>query len=92
MRADNNGRPPGVFPETAARIDELLRRTQALALAGSAPKPLLLGRHLLTLGFKAGPDFKRVLDAAFEAQLDGAFADEAGGLAWLKTHLPSPLP
>lgn len=90
MRADNNGRPPGVFPETAVRIDELLRRTQALALEGSAPRPLLFGRHLLPLGMKAGPNFKRVLDAAFEAQLDGAFADEASGLAWLRDFLRQP--
>jgi tRNA nucleotidyltransferase (CCA-adding enzyme) len=33
-----------------------------------------------------------VLDAAFEAQLDGAFADEAGGLAWLRAHLNLPPP
>ena len=90
MRADNNGRPPGVFPETHARIDELLRRTHELALASSAPKPLLLGRHLLPRGLKPGPDFKRVLDAAFEAQLDGTFADEASGLVWLDHFLREP--
>ena len=90
MRADNNGRPPGVFPETHARIDELLRRTQALALASSAPKPLLLGRHLVPRGLKPGPDFKRVLDAAFEAQLDGAFTNEADGLVWLDNFLREP--
>jgi hypothetical protein len=28
-----------------------------------------------------------VLDAAFEAQLDGAFSDEDGGLKWLRRHL-----
>ena len=33
-----------------------------------------------------GPDFKPVLNAAFEAQLDGAFSDEEGGLAWLRAH------
>ena len=26
-------------------------------------------------------------DAAFEAQLDGAFADETAGIAWLRQHL-----
>ena len=36
---------------------------------------------------KPGPEFKPLIDAAFEAQLDGAFADEAGGLEWLRERL-----
>jgi len=92
MRADSNGRPPLTSPETHVRIDELLARAHVLALADAAPKPLMLGRHLVALGLKPGPKFKSVLDAAFEAQLDGAFADEPGGLAWLARHLESPSP
>ncbi len=90
MHADNDGRPPATFPETAARIDELLRRAALLEFEKSAPKPLLLGRHLLTLGLQPGPEFKRVLNAAFEAQLDGAFADQAGGVIWLRDFLRQP--
>lgn len=90
MRADSNGRPPLCSPETHARIDELVAKAHALALADTAPKPLVLGRHLLELGRKAGPDFKPILDAAFEAQLDGAFRDEAGGVAWLRDFLAKP--
>lgn len=87
MRADSNGRPPLASPATHARIDELVARARTLALSAAAPKPILLGRHLIGLGRKPGPDFKPVLEAAFEAQLDGAFTDEAGGLAWLAAHL-----
>ena len=88
MRADSNGRPPLTSPETHARIDELAARARILALERAAPRPLVLGRHLIRLGHKPGPRFKAVLAAAFEAQLDGAFDDEAGGLQWLKAHLP----
>ena len=87
MRADSNGRPPLTSPDTHARIDELVARARALALADVAPKPLVLGRHLIQLGLKPSPDFKRITDAAFEAQLDGAFADEAGGARWLREFL-----
>jgi len=45
------------------------------------------GRHLLELGYKPGPLFKRTLDQAFEAQLDGSFSDEIGGMVWLRSHL-----
>jgi tRNA nucleotidyltransferase (CCA-adding enzyme) len=90
MHADNNGRPPGVFPETAARIVELLHRAALLEFEKRAPRPFVLGRHLLALGLPAGPDFKRILEAAFEAQLDGAFKDEASGLVWLRDFLRQP--
>ena len=42
----------------------------------------------MAIGRKPGPEFKPLLDAAFEAQLDGAFTDEAGAVAWLKAHPP----
>ncbi|MEY2879030.1 MAG: hypothetical protein RLZZ15_1410, partial [Verrucomicrobiota bacterium] len=87
MRADSNGRPPLPSTATHARIDELLAAAHALALTDAAPKPLVLGRHLLALGRTPDPQFRVILDAAFEAQLDGAFADEAGGVAWLKNFL-----
>ncbi len=65
----------------------LLERAAVLALSDAAPKPILLGRHLIALGMAPGPDFRAILDAGFEAQLDGAFADEAGAIAWAKEKL-----
>jgi tRNA nucleotidyltransferase (CCA-adding enzyme) len=90
MTADSLGRPPRRSPETLSLIAQLRAKAHELALAETAPKPLMLGRHLVKLGLKPGPEFKRVLDAAFEAQLDGAFGDEAGGLAWLRQHTGPP--
>jgi tRNA nucleotidyltransferase (CCA-adding enzyme) len=87
MRADANGRPPIKSPDIHALIDALVAKAHVLQLADSAPKPILLGRHLLALGMKAGPAMKPVLDAAFEAQLDGAFHDEAGAIAWAKERV-----
>jgi tRNA nucleotidyltransferase (CCA-adding enzyme) len=87
MRADHDGRPPLHSPEVLARIDDLRRRAAALELENSGPRPLVLGRHLVALGLAPSPRFKAVLDAAFEAQLDGAFSDEATGVEWLKMQL-----
>jgi tRNA nucleotidyltransferase (CCA-adding enzyme) len=84
MRADADGRPPLPSAEIHARIGELVAKAHALAFADAAPRPILLGRHLIALGLRPGPRFTPVLDAAFEAQLDGAFLDESGGLAWLQ--------
>lgn len=87
MRADANGRPPLASPETDARIAALVARAHDLRVADAAPKPIVLGRHLIAQGLKPGARFTPLIDAAFEAQLDGAFRDEAGGVAWLKQHL-----
>ncbi len=100
MRADAEGRPPLPAADVHARIDALVARARALALEQLAPRPILLGRHLIRLGLPPGPDFSPLLEAAFEAQLDGIFQDEAGALAWAQArlrprdahHKPSPPP
>jgi tRNA nucleotidyltransferase (CCA-adding enzyme) len=65
----------------------LLEQAARLSVEDQKPKPIVLGRHLIAHGMTPGPAFKRVLDDAFNAQLDGVFADEAGALAWLAAHL-----
>jgi len=85
--ADHLGRPPLVSAETEARIRALRDRAQALAVHDAAPRPLILGRHLLELGLRPGPSFKPILAAAAEAQLEGTFTDEAGGRSWLREYL-----
>lgn len=87
MTADSRGRPPKESPETAVLIAQLISRSHELEIRNSAPRPVILGRHLIALGRKPGPEFREILAAAFEAQLDGAFPDEAGGLEWLKRRL-----
>jgi tRNA nucleotidyltransferase (CCA-adding enzyme) len=87
MRADAEGRPPLPATDAQARIDALVGRARALELAQLAPRPILLGRHLIRLGLRPGPDFSPLLEAAFEAQLDGAFHDEAGALGWAEARL-----
>ena len=87
MMADSLGRPPLHSPDTHALIDKLRTRSRTLSLQKTAPQPILLGRHLITAGLPAGPSFKAILDEAFEAQLDGAFQDEATALIWLRNYL-----
>lgn len=87
MLADHYGRPPLQPAETIRRIGQLRESAQRLALEHAAPKPLVLGRHLIELGYRPSPAFKQALDAAFQSQLDGAFTDEAGGMDWLRNYL-----
>ena len=92
MLADSRGRPPLNTPATVDRVDRLRRRAADLALAATAPRPLLLGRHLIAAGLKPGPTFAPLLQEAFEAQLDGHFADAAGAGRWLDLRLRRPTP
>lgn len=80
--ADDAGRPP--FPRDPTSYLWLAEQARRLEIEASAPKPIVMGRHLIELGLKPGPDFKRILDRCFEAQLDGAFSDLQSGLAFLR--------
>lgn len=82
IRADLGGRP-GLSAEPPPAYHEMLRTAANLRVRDTAPRPILLGRHLLERGFAAGPALGPVLHEAFEAQLDGAFEDLDGALAWL---------
>ena len=83
-RADHFGRPPS--PETAfAAGDWLLERARALDVQAQAPRPLVMGRHLIAMGLKPGPQFGKICDACYQAQLDGVFVDEAGGIAFCRS-------
>ena len=91
-RADYMGRttPEALAVKDSRQIAEtvwLLAKAEELAVRDAAPKPILGGRHLLEMGFKPGKNMGVMLKAAFEAQLDGTFGDEAGAIAWAKENL-----
>ncbi len=86
--ADSAGRTQAVaaqWPPT----QWLLQRCAELGVRDQAPTPLLFGRDLLARGWQPGPQVGEVLKQAFEAQLEGAFGDRAGGLAWLDRQRPA---
>ena len=84
--ADRNGRPP-IEPEDSPQGLWIMQRAEALAIKDSAPKPILLGRHLIELGLAPSVKFKDILNAAYEAQLDGAFFDVEHAVKYAKDNL-----
>ncbi len=85
VSADLQGRPPLGWDRSC--LDWLQEKSAALAIKDQAPRPILLGRHLIAAGLPPGPRFKAILEACFEAQLEGIITDEASGLAFLQKHL-----
>lgn len=80
IEADNNGRPPlpGGLPDRARQLSSLCDEVEGEV------EPIVKGRHLIELGMKPGPQFGRILKAAFLAQLDGVFDTLVGGLEFLE--------
>ena len=87
--ADMAGRPP--LPADFPAGQWLWQRATALAVTDRKPEPIVKGRHLIALGHKPGPHFKHLLNACYEAQLDGTFNDEPGGLTFLNRLLKDDL-
>jgi tRNA nucleotidyltransferase (CCA-adding enzyme) len=62
-------------------IDWFLDRARALGVEHEAPKPIVMGRHLLDLGLVPGPEVGKILRQVYEAQLDGDVTTLEDGLA-----------
>lgn len=87
--ADMAGRPP--LPADFPAGQWLLQSARALAVADSAPAPILQGRDLIAqLGMQPGKQMGEALRAAYEAQLEGEVTDTDSGIAfvqaWLRRH------
>lgn len=86
-RADHLGRPPKPDDGFPAGV-WLLEKARALAVEREAPAPIVMGRHLLELGVQPGPAMGKLLEACYEAQLDGLFSILEEGLAYARRALP----
>jgi poly(A) polymerase len=62
-----------------ARIEQLRPDLAELNKSEVAPEPLVNGDDLMAAGFQPGPQYKRILDAVYDAQLEGRISskDEA---------------
>jgi tRNA nucleotidyltransferase (CCA-adding enzyme) len=79
MTADAFGRPPRP-QQVSALVGTLRQRATELKIQDRAPEPILKGRHLVGLGMSPGKEFGPILEAAYEAQLEGKIADLEGAL------------
>ena len=75
-KADSLGRNPDWLPEERRFGSEaqewFIERVRELQIERKAPEPILMGRHLIELGLLPSPEFKKILDAVYELQLDGS--------------------
>jgi tRNA nucleotidyltransferase (CCA-adding enzyme) len=62
-------------------IAHFLARARALGVEHRPPPPIVMGRHLLQLGLRPGPQVGRILRQLYEQQLDGHLRTLEEGLA-----------
>jgi tRNA nucleotidyltransferase (CCA-adding enzyme) len=83
-KADCHGRS-GTFDCSA--MDWFLERARALGVEHAAPPPIVMGRHLLELGVRPGPEMGELLKRVYDKQLDGEIRTLDEGLAVVKQML-----
>ena len=82
---DSVARGVGPVCARARHGDAILSVARDLECSDTAPRPVLLGRHLMPF-MSPGPEMGHVLRAAFDAQLDGAFETVEDGVAWVQSR------
>lgn len=91
VSADMGGCPPKDKSEFLVGLKWFEEQGELLKVIDQAPKPIILGRHLIELGMMPGKQFKKILDDCFEAQLDGAFDNLEEGAVYLEKYLKKEL-
>ena len=90
MEADTTGRiskSENRVLKPLGRISKMVEMANDLGVVDDGPKPIMLGRHLISLGMKPGKEFGDILCAAFEAQMNEDFTDVEGGMQWLQQYI-----
>jgi poly(A) polymerase len=66
-------------------------RQQLAQLGAEAirPRPLLTGAGLIAAGYRPGPAFKAILEAAEDAQLEGLVTTPEDALRWVRERFPA---
>lgn len=86
VEADLGGRPPLpiTLPESLVRLMRIAENTD---VTQKKPDKIILGRHLLELGYTPARWFSQILETCYQAQLDGLFEAEPQGIDFLKCEL-----
>ena len=85
--ADRNGRGLALMEGESPQGRWISERSSELEVRDSAPRPIVMGRHLIEAGLKPSKKYSKILSELYEAQLDGEFSDLKGGIERLHKML-----
>jgi len=69
----------------AGPYEDLMARYRALGRQAIRPAPLITGDDLIAMGLEPGPAFRDILEAVYDAQLEGRVATRDDALALART-------
>jgi tRNA nucleotidyltransferase (CCA-adding enzyme) len=85
MEVDHSARQP--LPQSApVFVERMLEMAHEQACEESPVPDILMGRHLIEMGFVPGPQFGVILREAREAQLDGIFSTLEEAMEWVRAR------
>ncbi|QOY55825.1 CCA tRNA nucleotidyltransferase [Candidatus Sulfurimonas marisnigri] len=67
--------------------DAIYKRAKELNILKEKLPPLLKGKDILNFKIKPSPEFSKILDDAYEAQMSCEFTTRNGAIVWLKKYL-----
>ncbi|MDQ3180633.1 MAG: HD domain-containing protein [Acidobacteriota bacterium] len=92
-KADNLGRNADWIPPekhfTSEAQEWFIEKARELEVEKEAPKPILMGRHLIELGLKPSAQFGEITKAVYEMQLDGKVTNLEEAIAEAKKIIES---
>ena len=84
VEADASGRKPSPASRPALGW---LDKARELKSQHASPAPLVTGKLLLALGIKPGPEMGKIIQQAYEAQLNGHICDNETAQDWCRKNI-----
>lgn len=69
------------------KCKELYKRAEELGITDKKLSPLVMGRDIVKLGLQPSPNFSKILNEAYEAQMHGKFTNYSDAMLWLREYL-----
>jgi poly(A) polymerase len=79
-----------VHPQWTVPMHDLIRQADPFWAQDCAPTPLVNGDHLIAAGYPAGREFKLVLDAVYDAQLEHRISSHDQGMRMARSLFDRP--
>ncbi len=69
------------------KCEELYKRVEELGITHKKLSPLVMGRDIVKFGLQPSPNFSKILNEAYEAQMHGKFINYSDAILWLRAYL-----
>tara|TARA_B100000085_G_C18081010_1_gene325027 strand:+ start:183 stop:467 length:285 start_codon:yes stop_codon:yes gene_type:complete len=89
MLADARGRGQA-SQANPTHVMALKKTAEKLEVTHGAPKPLVQGKQLLSMGYPPGKEMGRLLTKVYDQQIEQGWSQRQSALAWLLEAYPPP--